>query len=228
MINAIQDYKVANNATLFASSSQKIRDAAKHRHDVTERNVMLGLAGKPPINPTQVAVDETPTVETDGEKNQKSPVRRLESKDTTTTGGFGEGPKVHGRAPKPLIGGKGEGDNPIMRGMESMAKGIETRTPSISTGTSFRQPTVASKAAGNVLLNKVIELLGHIVENTMGINEGVQELYHKDFSGGGTQVIAPGGNNSIIPLNAREEDVDPRSTVQYQTAKRMSAGVYLN
>ena len=228
VINAIQDYKVANNATLFASSSQKIRDAAKHRHDVTERNVMLGLAGKPPINPTQVAVDETPTVETDGEKNQRSPVRRLELKDTTTTGGFGEGPKVHGRAPKPLIGGKGEGDNPIMRGMESMAKGIETRTPSISTGTSFRQPTVASKAAGNVLLNKVIELLGHIVENTMGINEGVQELYHKDFGGGGTQVIAPGGNNSIIPLNAREEDVDPRSTVQYQTAKRMSAGVYLN
>ena len=234
VINAIQDYKVANNATLFASSSQKIRDAAKHRHDETERQVMLSLAGKQPINPTQVAVDETG----DGVKvtdaksllndttSSISPIANTLNKTSGLAGmgGFGDRPRIsHKNMPKSLIGGKGE-DNSNVPSVVGAARGITTSTPSIKPSSSFK-PTVASKEAGNVLLNQVIELLGYIVENTYGINTGVQELYNKDF--GSTQLIANGGNNSIIPLNQKgDDDVDPRSTRQYQTAKQMSAGTY--
>ena len=51
VINTIQDYKVANNASLFKSSSDKVRAGVKHRHDITERNQMLELANKPPVKP---------------------------------------------------------------------------------------------------------------------------------------------------------------------------------
>jgi len=49
LVNKVSDYKTNNNASLFSSSSADVRASVKNRHNVTERNILLGLGDKGPI-----------------------------------------------------------------------------------------------------------------------------------------------------------------------------------
>lgn len=125
-----------------------------------------------------------------------------------------------------IKGGKGgKGGSPI----EKPFTIVDSKSTYNLTDTTMNYSKYKNNVAmiDNPLFAKMVELLGYVVENTSGINQGVKDLFGKEISVPPTQILTGETHNNLIPVPQKSEEKS-KDTHQYNTAKRISAGIYVS
>ena len=191
--------------------NQELTTSYKNVNDVLHSTNDIKTASDIVLHKFERPADRSVAVENKRAANAKGFHDLYANSDTTSIVSGAKGGK----------GGKGASDKPFTISEGGRLSSYTTESGLNTYNTNKNKATLVD----NPLFAKMVELLGSIVDNTSDIDQGVKDLFTKESSP--TQIITKEQNNSIIPVPQKSEEKS-KDNHHYNTAKRISAGVYLS